>query len=444
MDPAAVRLDVHLGRLHLANPILVASGTFGYAREMAGLVDLGRLGGILPKTITKGPRAGNPPPRTVETAAGMLNSIGLDNDGIERFIERHLPYLAGLGTKIIVSIAGKTLEEFVDMAARLDGLPGADALELNISCPNVSGGVDFGADPAMCQAVVAGVRRACRLPVIAKLTPNVTSIAAIARAAEAGGADALSLINTCLGLAVDWRRRRPILGRGLGGLSGPAIKPIAVRRRIPGCRSGADSVGGHRRHCHHRRRHGIPGGRRQRGANRHRQLLPPRRLHRVARRPARRPGRTGHRLGGRRGRHPCFPGTCPPCGKAIMRVLSGIQPTGRFHWGNYFGAIRQYIELQDQPANAFYFIANLHALTTVRDPRQLWQNTLDAAVDLLALGLDPQRATLFVQSDVPEVAQLCWLLLSSAPMGLLERCHAYKDKKARGLPPTPACSPIPS
>ncbi len=159
----------------------------------------------------------------------MLNSIGLDNDGIERFIERHLPYLAGLGTKIIVSIAGKTLEEFVDMAARLDGLPGADALELNISCPNVSGGVDFGADPAMCQAVVAGVRRACRLPVIAKLTPNVTSIAAIARAAEAGGADALSLINTCLGLAVDWRRRRPILGRGLGGLSGPAIKPIALR-----------------------------------------------------------------------------------------------------------------------------------------------------------------------------------------------------------------------
>ncbi len=116
-----------------------------------------------------------------------------------------------------------------------------------------------------------------------------------------------------------------------------------------------------------------------------------------------------------------------------MRVLSGIQPTGRFHWGNYFGAIRQYIELQDQPANAFYFIANLHALTTVRDPRQLWQNTLDAAVDLLALGLDPQRATLFVQSDVPEVAQLCWLLLSGAPMGLLERCHAYKDKKARGL-----------
>ncbi len=229
VNPAPVQLDVQLGRLRLANPIAVASGTFGYAREMAGVVPLGRLGAILPKTITKTPRAGNPPPRTVETAAGMLNSIGLDNDGIELFIQRQLPYLATLGTKIIVSIAGKTREEFVEMAARLDGLPGADAVELNISCPNVSGGVDFGTDPALCEAVVAGVRRACSLPVIAKLTPNVTEIAAIARAAEAGGADALSLINTCLGMAVDWRRRRPVLGHGMGGLSGPAIKPIALR-----------------------------------------------------------------------------------------------------------------------------------------------------------------------------------------------------------------------
>jgi dihydroorotate dehydrogenase (NAD+) catalytic subunit len=229
VTPAAVQLDVHLGRLHLANPIAVASGTFGYAREMAGLVDLCRLGAILPKTITKNPRAGNPPPRTVETAAGLLNSIGLDNDGIDRFIAEHLPYLAGLGTKIIVSIAGKSQEEFVEMAARLDGRPGVDALELNISCPNVSGGVDFGTDPAACEAVVAGVRRACSLPVIAKLTPNVTSIATIARAAEAGGADAIALINTCLGMAVNWRRQRAILGRGMGGLSGPAIKPIALR-----------------------------------------------------------------------------------------------------------------------------------------------------------------------------------------------------------------------
>jgi dihydroorotate dehydrogenase (NAD+) catalytic subunit len=224
-----VDLSVQLGRLQLANPILVASGTFGYAREMEGLVDLGRLGGILPKTITKLPRAGNTPWRTIETAAGMLNSIGLDNDGIEAFIEHHLPYLAGLGTAIIVSIAGRTLEEFVEMAGRLDGQPGVAAIELNISCPNVSHGVDFGIDPAMCQRVVAGARAACGLPIIAKLTPNVTDVAIIARAAEHGGADAISLINTVLGMAVDWRRRRPLLGGRMGGLSGPAIKPIALR-----------------------------------------------------------------------------------------------------------------------------------------------------------------------------------------------------------------------
>ena len=229
MNPADVHLDAQLGRLRLANPIMVASGTFGYAREMAGLLDVARLGAILPKTITLSPRAGNPPPRTIETAAGMLNSIGLDNDGVEAFIERQLPYLAGLGTVVIVSIAGKNYDEFVQLASRLDGAAGVDALDLNISCPNVSGGVDFGTDPSMCQKVVSGVRRACSLPILAKLTPNVTDITAIARAAEAGGADAISLINTCLGMAVDWRRRRPILGNILGGLSGPAIKPIALR-----------------------------------------------------------------------------------------------------------------------------------------------------------------------------------------------------------------------
>ncbi len=159
----------------------------------------------------------------------MLNSIGLDNDGIEAFIANLLPYLAGLGAKIIVSIAGKSLPEFIDMAARLDGLPGVDALELNISCPNVSGGVDFGTDPAMCEAVVSGVRKATSVAVIAKLTPNVTDIGSIARAAEAGGSDALAVINTCLGMAINWRRRRSQLGRMMGGLSGPAIKPIALR-----------------------------------------------------------------------------------------------------------------------------------------------------------------------------------------------------------------------
>jgi dihydroorotate dehydrogenase (NAD+) catalytic subunit len=229
VNAADVQLEVQLGRLRLKNPILVASGTFGYAREMAGLADLTRLGGILPKTITQKPRAGNAPPRTVETTGGMLNSIGLDNDGIEAFVERQLPYLASLGTAIIVSIAGKSHDEFVEMGARLQDVPGIDALELNISCPNVTGGTDFGTDPLICEKVVAGVRKACSHPLLAKLTPNVTDITAIARAAEAGGADAVSLINTCLGMAIDWRRRRPRLGNVLGGLSGPAIKPIALR-----------------------------------------------------------------------------------------------------------------------------------------------------------------------------------------------------------------------
>ncbi|MBU4271912.1 MAG: dihydroorotate dehydrogenase [Planctomycetes bacterium] len=228
-NPIGVRLDVQLGRLRLANPVLVASGTFGYAREMAGLVDLKRLGGIVPKTITQQPRAGNPPPRTVETAAGMLNSIGLDNDGVEAFIARQLPYLAALGPAVIVSIAGKSSEEFVQLAQRLQEADGIDAVELNVSCPNVSGGTDFGADPSLCERVVASVRRACSYPILAKLTPNVTNVAEIARAAEAAGADALSLVNTCLGMAVDWRRRRPVLGNVFGGLSGPAIKPIALR-----------------------------------------------------------------------------------------------------------------------------------------------------------------------------------------------------------------------
>lgn len=225
----SINLAVQLGRLRLPNPILVASGTFGYAREMAGLVDLARLGGILPKTITQEPRAGNAPWRTIETAAGMLNSIGLDNDGIEAFIAHHLPYLATLGVPIIVSIAGRTHDEFIRMTARLAGLEAVAAVELNISCPNVSGGVDFGTDPAMCERLVADCRAATDTPIIAKLTPNVTSIPIMAQAAAAAGADAISLINTCLGMAIDWRRRRPMLGNVLGGLSGPAIKPIALR-----------------------------------------------------------------------------------------------------------------------------------------------------------------------------------------------------------------------
>lgn len=224
-----VDLTVKLGRLRLPNPILVASGTFGYAREMQEIVDLSQLGGIVPKTITQEPRTGNPPWRTIETASGMLNSIGLDNDGLDAFITHHMPYLSKVGVPIVVSIAGRTHDEFIAMSQRLGECEGIAALELNISCPNVSGGVDFGTDPAKCEALVAGCRKSTSLPILAKLTPNVTSVPVMAKAAEAGGADAISLINTCQGMAIDWRNRRPMLGNVIGGLSGPAIKPIALR-----------------------------------------------------------------------------------------------------------------------------------------------------------------------------------------------------------------------
>ncbi|MFM9059036.1 MAG: dihydroorotate dehydrogenase [Planctomycetaceae bacterium] len=226
---AAPDLAVTLGRLRLPNPILVASGTFGYGREMRGFVDVARLGGVVPKTITPLPRQGNVPWRTVETAAGLLNSIGLDNDGVDAFLAKLLPWLAACGAPVIVSIAGANEAEFTALAARLDGVAGIAALELNVSCPNVSHGVDLGTDPAACRSVVAGVRKATRLPVIAKLTPNVTDIVSVARGARDGGADAVTLVNTCQGMAVDWRRRRPMLGNVIGGLSGPAIKPIALR-----------------------------------------------------------------------------------------------------------------------------------------------------------------------------------------------------------------------
>ncbi len=229
MSLPAIDLRVQLGRLQLRNPILTASGTFGYAREMEKLVDFTMLGGILPKTVTKNPRPGNAPWRTVETSAGLLNSIGLDNDGIDAFLEHHLPYLATLPTATIVSIAGSNQDEFVEMAKMLDGRPGVAAIELNISCPNVAHGVDFGADAQLCSQLVAKVRSATSLPILAKLTPNVTRIADIAAAAAEAGADAVSMINTVLGMAVDWKKQKPILGNIVGGLSGPAIKPIALR-----------------------------------------------------------------------------------------------------------------------------------------------------------------------------------------------------------------------
>ena len=222
-------LTVRLGRLALKNPVLVASGTFGYAHEFRDIFDVSCVGAVIPKTVTLQPRIGNPPPRTVETPSGLLNSIGLDNDGMEHFIGQHLPRLREIPTEIIVNIAGRTIEEFVELARMIGDQPGVAAIELNISCPNVSGGVDFGINPDSTAQVVRGVRAACGLPILAKLTPNVTDIVSVAQAAADAGADALSLVNTFLGMAVNWRIRRPILGALTGGLSGPAIKPLALR-----------------------------------------------------------------------------------------------------------------------------------------------------------------------------------------------------------------------
>jgi dihydroorotate dehydrogenase (NAD+) catalytic subunit len=224
-------LTASLGRLTLRNPVLTASGTFGYAKEMAPFVDFSKLGGVIPKTVTHAPRAGNPPPRTVETACGMLNAIGLDNDGLEHFLTHHLPYLRTLPTAVIGNIAGKSEDEFVAMAKRVgEAGQGLAGLELNLSCPNVSGGTDFASNVDLTKRIVRRCRDACPdLPLVAKLTPNVTDIQAIAKAAADGGADAVSAVNTFVGMAVDWRRRKPILGNVTGGLSGPAIKPLALR-----------------------------------------------------------------------------------------------------------------------------------------------------------------------------------------------------------------------
>jgi len=214
---------------NFTSPIWVASGTFGYAKEMENMVDFSRLGAIVPKTVTLLPRSGNAPPRTVETAAGMLNSIGLDNDGIGEFLLKKLPYLQTLRTKIVVSIAVKDINECPVLGEKIGVAEGIDAVELNVSCPNVSGGVDFATDPKLCEQIVQRMRQSLTLPLIVKLSPNVWNIGEVAKGAEAGGADAIAAVNTCLGLAIDWRKRKPRLGNGFGGLSGPAIKPIALR-----------------------------------------------------------------------------------------------------------------------------------------------------------------------------------------------------------------------
>lgn len=222
-------LAVELGILTLPNPIMVASGTFGYAREMSSLVNLSRLGAIIPKTITLEPRMGNVPPRTVETSSGLINAIGLDNDGLDEFIDKKMLYLNSIGAPIIVSIAAKKMEECQIFGEALSRVEGIAAIELNISCPNVSGGVDFGTDPHLCEKVTHLLRQYTPLPLAVKLSPNVTNIADLARAAESGGANMITAVNTCFALSVDWRKRKPRIGNGFGGLSGPAIKPIALR-----------------------------------------------------------------------------------------------------------------------------------------------------------------------------------------------------------------------
>jgi len=212
-----------------ASPIWAASGTFGYAKEMDGVVDFSRLGAIIPKTVTFSSRSGNVPPRTVETASGMLNSIGLDNDGIDEFLLQKLPYLRTLKTNVVISVAVKNIDECPILAEKIESVSGIVAVELNVSCPNVSGGVDFATDPKLCEHITQRMKQSLTLPLIVKLSPNVWNIGEIAKGAEAGGADAVSAVNTCLGFAVDWRNRKTRLGNGFGGLSGPAIKPIALR-----------------------------------------------------------------------------------------------------------------------------------------------------------------------------------------------------------------------
>ena len=226
----APRLGVRLGPLELKNPVLAASGTFGYGREYADYLDLNRLGGLVTKGISLQPRPGNPPPRICETACGMLNAIGLANLGLDAFLAEKLPYLAELDTAVVVNLYGQSLEDFTELARALEGRPGLAALELNVSCPNVKeGGMAFGVDPAAVARVTEAVRRATSLPLWVKLTPNVTDPVEMARAAVEAGADALTLINTLQGMAIDARRRRPRLATVVGGLSGPAIKPVGLR-----------------------------------------------------------------------------------------------------------------------------------------------------------------------------------------------------------------------
>ncbi len=223
-------LEVAVGRLALKNPVMTASGTFGYGEEYAPFVDLNRLGAVVVKGLSLERRAGNPPPRIIETPAGMLNAVGLQNIGVRAFIAEKLPFLRQYDVPVIANIFGETVDEYRRVAQILNGAAGIYGIEINVSCPNVKkGGIAFGACPEAAVEVTRKVRGETDLPLIVKLTPNVTDIREVAQAAEAGGADALSLINTLTGMSVDIERRRPHLANVTGGLSGPAIRPIALR-----------------------------------------------------------------------------------------------------------------------------------------------------------------------------------------------------------------------
>lgn len=225
-----VDISVDLGGLRLKNPVTVASGTFGYGLEYEDFMDIAQIGGVIVKGTTLEPRSGNPAPRIFETPAGMLNAIGLENPGIDVFLKDYLPYLREKGVTVIANIAGNTVEEYARIATKIEATKGVAAIELNISCPNVKkGGLQFGTNPDTVKEVVEAVKKETSLPVIPKLSPNVTDIVEIAKAAEAGGADALSMINTLLGMAIDIKKKKPVLANVFGGLSGPAIKPVALR-----------------------------------------------------------------------------------------------------------------------------------------------------------------------------------------------------------------------
>ena len=222
-------LSVKIAGVKFSNPVLVASGTFGYGEEYQSLIDLNKLGGIVTKSITLEPREGHPPPRTFETPCGMLNAIGLSNVGVEKFIREKLPFLKSLKTKIIVNVAGSTVKEYVEVAKRLRRTKGIHMLEINISCPNVKeGGIEFGSTIKSAYECIKAVKENTSYPIIAKLSPNVTDIVEIAHAVEKAGADAISLINTLVGMAIDIEKMRPVLANITGGLSGPAIKPVAL------------------------------------------------------------------------------------------------------------------------------------------------------------------------------------------------------------------------